>query len=112
MKPGLELSALIAEKVMGWNRKPHKWEDVPRYSTDIAAAWPIVEKFKEAGFLIQIMYGVDARISVENGKGLEVTEVRFSGQHGPDHVGHETGDTIPHAICLAALHALGVEVPA
>lgn len=49
MKPGRELDALVAEKVMGWRPGPDTWEEGPTFSlvlhsygwspsTDIAAA--------------------------------------------------------------------------
>lgn len=58
MPAGRELDALVATKIMGW-RTAHfdasygewlgvplddYWEDVPRYSTDIAAAWLVVKR--------------------------------------------------------------------
>jgi hypothetical protein len=65
LKPGLELDKLIAEKVLGWYQDsdiggPRAWwfkkgdeeniQETPlhlnHYSTDIKAAWDLVEKFK------------------------------------------------------------------
>lgn len=57
MKPCRELDALVAEKVMGlsiWRhgrRVDYKTDDsvynrVPSYSTDIAAAWQVVERIR------------------------------------------------------------------
>lgn len=58
LKAGRDLDALIAEKVMGWTRIPKEretlWQSptagswpvtlarIPKYSTDIAAAWKVV----------------------------------------------------------------------
>ena len=66
MKPGRELDALIAEKVMGetvtwggdpggtiipWVGEPDGIQgECPPYSTDIAAAWAVVEKDDGWGF--------------------------------------------------------------
>ena len=62
MKPGRELDALVAGRVMGW--RPPRFDDFgdigrsivesegrdlfepPRYSTDISAAWEVVEKLR------------------------------------------------------------------
>lgn len=49
MEAGRELDALIAEKVMGVaqediHRRTMVRSDLPHYSTDIAAAWPILKK--------------------------------------------------------------------
>ncbi len=74
MEAGRELDALVAEKVMGWSKRVsadhsnspikqlrafgiiYAWKDsngndkgldVPRYSTDIAAAWQVVERLRD-----------------------------------------------------------------
>lgn len=125
MKPGRELDALVAEKVMGctlerrkigtvagWEidphcrcpGQPHEFSDrdyetveLKRYSTDIAAAWEVVEK-----------------ISVKNGTVLVIPErnivaidddLAFAYDQG--WLWHVEGESIPHAICLAALRAVG-----
>lgn len=74
MKAGRELDALVAEKVMGRNLTLEKeltehemWLSqlmpeiiihIPHYSTDIAAAWEVVEKVRT---LESIEQGVAAR---------------------------------------------------
>lgn len=58
--PGRELDALIATKVMGWHyvdrlasgyvgtdTDNNAWVPLPNYSTDIAAAWLVVERIHE-----------------------------------------------------------------
>lgn len=118
MEAGRELDALVAEKVMGWTKRIsadhtgseikvlrnmgiiYAWKDaerkergldVPAYSTDIAAAWQVAE----------MMRGLDFRL---NKDGDWVCcfggTVAFCGE----------SDTAPHAICLAALKAVGVEI--
>ena len=57
MKAGRELDALVAEKVMGFPVKigditgePYHAQfgySMPNYSTDIAAAWEVLEKFTD-----------------------------------------------------------------
>lgn len=63
MEAGREMDALIAEKVIGWTRKyvsehdTQVWDSpnesvylenaIPHYSTDISAAWEVVEKMLE-----------------------------------------------------------------
>jgi hypothetical protein len=75
MRPGRELDALVAEKVMGRvgllinesqsvvvGHRPHEYfetgytdlKEVPLYSTSIAAAWEVVEKLKER-YLVNIV---------------------------------------------------------
>ena len=59
MKAGRELDAMIADKVMGWTEQPYSrppshWQDeegytiltLPNFSTDIAAAWQVVERMR------------------------------------------------------------------
>ena len=106
LKAGRELDALVAEKVMGiklcrcYGQKPNEHNSSARcfdckcinssmaYSTDIAAAWEVVEKlaaYNPSKFLIE-----------KCGAWL----VRFDdGTFTP-------GETAPHAICLAALKAV------
>lgn len=118
MKPGKELDALIAENVMGLpvldynnygtitvsyendENRQAVWVDLPKYSTDITAAWEVAEKLAEKGFY----YEIQQAWSQENTKRCRVYlndgEARYIA----------IGDTAPHAICLAALKALGVEI--
>lgn len=110
LKPGRELDALIAEKIFGLGRhslnvsNQKQYEEVrqinideirfcPEYSTDIAAAWPIVEMFKERGdYKIEISaYPKDSCWTIKAyGKKSCTTSAK----------------TLPHAICLAALKAI------
>ena len=137
MKPGRELDAMVAEKVMGLRPKQCKlhpgntrcgvqsfeiegktifqeWgclyclryskkridpaRELKPYSTDIAAAWEVVEKLQERGTL-----------TVSSARGGSVGELKTFAWcveiHGPEV--EEWGDTAPHAICLAALKAVG-----
>lgn len=114
MNPSRELDALVAEKVMGW-----KWEDdrltiEGHYkdengeyhssffpSTDIAAAWEVVEKFDRYEI-------VKTELPLPTG---EVWKPHVVLSHWKkDSFGTAFGDTVPHAICLAALKAIGVEI--
>ena len=54
MKPGRELDALVVEKVMGW-----KWLSGNPWapSTDIAAAWEVLEKMRERGYTVEVFFG-------------------------------------------------------
>ena len=110
MKAGPELDALVAEKVMGWDlsfefsthgKKETGWLDPVAHfihrkgqwspSEDIAAAWQVVEKALP---------------------GFVLTEA--SNQHWMACTAHVNalGETPAHAICLAALKVVGVEVEA
>lgn len=112
MKPGRELDALIAEKVMGWTRLEHSAPDalvpagadpsqrinltfVPRYSTDISSAWEVVEKLGAEGFSLHLK----AHRHENPPKGEEHEAFFWSNL-----VHREAfASTTPHAICLAAL---------
>lgn len=131
MKPSRELDALVAEKVMGWYYIDHpypenlwvepgkrttffpphfKWSmeeekkmpgisngiSCPDYSTDIQAAWQVVEKLKEnKDHLTKITIGTILS------SWLVAVEVDDKGYF----MAHE--HSAPHAICLAALKAVG-----
>lgn len=111
-KPGRELDILIAEKVMGLVLSPDKkyyYEDgimavnrinplLPHYSTDIAAAWLVVEKLSR-DFLFSIHGGADdweAEFNKNDGRFLI----------SADTIGMARAATAPLAICLAALEAM------
>ncbi len=111
LQPGRELDALVAEKVMSSCKLEGtfvqkidtvskivtvgtEWQ-YPPYSTDISAAWDVVEKFKWAE-----------------------PEVSYSDEqhcwYGLMNKGPGSGiaygaPTAPHAICLAALKAVGYD---
>lgn len=128
LEAGRELDALVAEKVMGWrvvlresDRPGVVYFDngdggghlAPAYSTDIRAAWDVLEKMSGAN----------------NPTGPHIDSVILNTPHGPgqfpDDVplgkwsiewfdGVETlmgtdADTAPLAICLAALKAVGAD---
>lgn len=120
MKPGRELDALVAEKVMGYRRKRCDcntfWVDADGYepthnqdySTDIAAAWEVVERVRLfvwphqgrwiAGYLSEADLQ-DIYFHVENSRFITI-DGSFST------IAQE--QTAPHAICLAALKAVGL----
>ncbi len=111
-KAGKELDALVAEKVMGWKKLFKKdypdsgdwrglewmWREregfmyseaqsTKPYSTNIAAAWEVVEKLRDDNFKIQ-----------------------EHGTHWKVHFGAawRGAETVPHAICLVALDVVGL----
>jgi hypothetical protein len=114
MEAGRELDALVAEKVMGVNTDRFIWkrygkpdsiqnEDYggPRhYSTDIDAAWQVVEKLEQHPD--EILFSC----SRKGGKEL-VWEMRFRKCRGNQHDYIASAPTAPLAICRAALLTLG-----
>ena len=120
MNAGRELDALVAEHVMGWSLNsnnfghvPRGWPpemtpldtnydpvDVPAYSTDIAAAWEVVEK----------MNAEDIRLELYSPYGDPHWACQFWMEG--ELVAGAGVDTAPHAICLAALKAVGASAPA
>lgn len=93
MDAGRQLDALIAEKVMG-----HR---VLYYSTDISAAWLVVEELNKRGYWCQMRTPFQAG---DDGDGYWAgfTPHGVSGWNGrPDH--WTSAETLPLAICLAAL---------
>lgn len=120
LKPGRELDALVAEKVMGWptfeqynndrvlelkmaNAKGRRDNEVvPHYSTDIASAWEVVEK----------LYAIDPheptllQIYGPLSDGYKINLI-WEHHDGPILIGSLVADTAPLGICLAALKAVG-----
>ena len=93
MKPGRELDELVAKKVMGYKYK------VLEYSTDIAAAWEVVEKMKDNGYEIIINVNTcEIKMTYWNDAGQAARGVKIF------------GDSIAMGICLAVLKEFGVEV--
>lgn len=123
MSPERELNALIAEKVFGWSGPAevlglHLYMDdpegnsgeVPEYSTDIAAAWEVVERVS-AGLN---KFAREFWIQRENVGKFPEFEWSYSACFQKDHSDHScayhaTAETAPHAICLAALKTLEAE---
>lgn len=115
IKPGRELDALVASKVMdleigktnfliiGTRPKGsnlgYSTNGIKPYSTDIAAAWEVLEKVfpKE----VCVFKSYDSWFVAKS------SQSRFP-DGTIDYIA--SGDTAPHAICLAALKACGVEV--
>jgi len=126
-----EIDALVAEKVMGWtleryedgrpaktpadyadaaNNDGWSWHGQPgdseaytwKPSTDIAAAWQVVEKMRAEGWSVQLRSNVyDPFWDCDAVRGYASTGIKHSG----------TAIEPARAICLAALRAKGIEVP-
>ena len=108
LPPGPELDRAVAEEVMEWKRGHHPdhgdgwrdvdggyWQDPHEYSTDIAAAWEVMEKVKT--------WIRSKRMTFLRELQKEVSPPMLDGFVAwPDGVLHIT----PHAICLAALAAV------
>lgn len=129
MKPGRELDILIAQKVMKWKTKTGiplfvstvdqyreersekvcitaQYNTIPRYSTDIEAAFTLVEKINRWRFTL--------RYETDFGGGGKppynyVTAIfdPVSTNEIPDLF--VKSETAAHAICLSALKAVGYE---
>lgn len=126
LQAGRELDALVAEKVMGCKpKKRHDgWvctcddtdhavqsdnHDIPylmAYSTDIAAAWEVVEKLHDGPPPLVVIVG--GYISAGMGNVPWVCEIS-NGITGPSQYVKKVeafAETAPLAICLAALRAI------
>lgn len=90
MKPGRELDALVAERVMGAVRGSigFQLDLCPHYSTDISAAWEVIENLLKRNVIFRITC---CR------KGGVVSGVGTFGFID------EEGETIPAAVCMVAL---------
>lgn len=107
MNPSRELDKLVAEKVFGYEVVQHNqvgrpdWHYkldgalvlLPQYSKHIASAWLVVEKLRSTSLAMGLAVGTnyDNKWFVADYGGAKLS----------------AGDTAPHAICLAALKAVG-----
>lgn len=123
MVPGRDLDKIIAEKVMGWTNchevdsahagtllqgvKPGEIPSiytgavretyVPNYSTKIEAAWEVVEMFKEKG---------DYKIEISAYPKDKLWTIKAFHREGLSKSCTTSAETLPHAICLAALKSI------
>ncbi len=97
MEVGRELDKLVAEKVMGLELVGHH---VPRYSTNIADAWPVFCRFTSR--YLGYDDATDTWCCYLDPQRRVMQECRYSAR-SEDETGAE-------AICLAALKALGYDV--
>lgn len=116
MNSGPELDVLVAIKVMGCSPWPGRPDAVrasltqfkpclpPEYSTDIAAAWKVVEKLTaKESITMEIMpdaFNKEYSVSIK-------FEDKLGDAYGPFYF---LSQSAPHAICLAALRSVGVEL--
>jgi hypothetical protein len=114
MDAGRELDRLIAERVMGdtqdehggWissdgNTRYHGDGGPMEYSTDIAAAWRVADHMTAEWLGVRVVTWNDvAQASILKQADHDEVIVVCSAE----------APTAPHAICLAALRAVGVEV--
>jgi hypothetical protein len=109
MPAGREMDALIAKNIFEWTivkTKRNNWfelqsglwkpddgaTDFPHYSTDIAAAWQVIEK----------MRGEESGMRVYRIESMSYWQFGFRGAPWAE------ADTAPLAICRAALKTVGV----
>ena len=93
MKAGPEMDKMIAGKVMGFvcYRKIGCELCEPKpYSTDIAAAWEVVEKLRQDGHWMTL-------------EDDDIWDCCFTRKVGKIKIGFAEADTVPLSICLAAL---------
>lgn len=130
MNPGRALDALLAKKIMEWkyvgedgpNGEPglvdpdqieRMSEELPKYSTDISAAWEVVEKIKE-GKEIDILYGDYFQPVTRGGYCGQMMQSALPGYfvriRWGENMVSEQSQSAPHAICLAALKGIGFDV--
>ena len=90
-----ELDALVDKHVMGDDFRPHEDHLIRHYSTDIAAAWEVVEKIDDGRRPYQVFQM--RRVGASWGATFDPTWAEF-----------ECAETAARAICLAALASCGV----
>lgn len=134
LEAGRELDRLVAERVMGWRvfgtpevyaywTEPYEGEkrlgdmpSLPRFSTDIAAAWTVVERMREMKWLVRVQEMPDNYPYLDNmtGEPLFYAKAYVTMEWMP-RISERTGKlvmprcaratTAPLSICRAALAA-------
>jgi hypothetical protein len=126
---GRQLDALVAERVFGYAgvrlAPDHPWTclrnptarevadyaqngirhdvlGVDHYSTDIAAAWQVVNALRQRRLYLQM----NDTMSRWRARFFTVASTRFWDRESADGAMYEFAETLPHAICLAALAAV------
>lgn len=89
---GREMDYLVNVHVMGETEK-----DAPYYSTSIADAWLAVEKLAQSG----------VHLDLTEFKVWRCYLMKDDALIGVSRIGYAQATTAPHAICLAALQAVG-----
>lgn len=98
MKPGSELDVLVAEKTL---RFP-----APAYSSDIRAAWELVEHLHQNGRGVYIHYNADnAEPASIRGAAVMIYSPTDNAM-AERTTGWIHGESVPHALCLAAILAV------
>jgi len=124
MKPGRELDLLIAKTLfglhkdvlleehgsefdtdMGMEMRFSRYYEGPHYSTDISAAWEVVEHFRKDKWDCEIyspayIFPTNTSICYFSKDSIKDNRMFFG----------ESKQSVAHAICLAALKAKGIKV--
>ena len=109
-----ELNALVAERVMGLRVDPDDCGctdcilgetlnslTLPDYCNDIAAAWSVVDKMESLYY----------ECEVYQGSAFCERQAKFwKSDNQGDSLSYATSESLPRAICLAALKAVGVDI--
>lgn len=103
MNAGRELDKLVYRHILGGVFDPNSsypWDDIKAYSTNREHAWIVVEKLEKSGMIL-----------LHIGRDYKTTKwtVRFG--RADDHEREASADTLPLAICLAALAAPVFAIP-
>lgn len=110
LQPGLELDALIEEKIMEYTvdkTSPYWAMRLGNYSTEIAAAWLVVEKLESEGKLL-ILSNANRHIDEKKWKAALYLNLTKPVDHlHPIEGANGDGETPALAICRAALKTIG-----
>lgn len=94
-----ERDAWIAEKVMGWGQDTYnRWSEEFRPTSDISAAWEVVEKMKGMIFSKRDRFAKELRGTISIGLQLKQGQLIDAG--------HAIFYITPAAICEAAFRAM------
>lgn len=116
MEPGPKLDALVAERVMGWKKNNCFWNDYNNYAIntdDWGSYYPESLPWAPSRFIThawEVVEKVGVRIDVVGDIGLAFDVTICVEENGGYNFYSDSADTFSHAICLAALKAVGYDI--
>lgn len=98
-----EIAGDYTDDVLYFNNKGRWVPFLPKYSDHIYFAWLVVEKLEKS-------FRTYTRIDNNSVVGYIVEMPKYDSENDLDDVYKATAETVPMAICLAALKSIGIEV--
>ncbi|MNP14176.1 hypothetical protein D3C76_1064890 [compost metagenome] len=97
---GRELDVVVAREIFGWHYGNYH-TDLARYSSDLSAAWEVVEEMRKNGY----DYAIESLNDSLNAGG-DLTHVRFFKRLEGNYYEYDSEVSVMHGISICALLAV------